>query len=125
MPVVEFCYVEKVPNESLAELTNAPGIESLTNFFFLTRYSYVHNNIIKYISAFFLQKNIKIKVKMFKTLEFSFLPFLIKLKCLNQSQTAIYIQIFDVLYTPPIWINILRILGFFSFCLFACDNTTN
>lgn len=70
---------------------------------------------------------------MFKTLEFSFLPFLIKLKFLNQSQTAIYIQVFDVLYTPPIWINILRILGFFSFCLFiltffsffACDNTTN
>lgn len=56
MPVVEFCYVEKVPNESLAELTNAPGIESLTNFFFLTRYSYVHNNIIKYISAFFFTK---------------------------------------------------------------------
>lgn len=43
MPVVEFCYVEKAPNESLAELTNIPGIESLTNFFFLTRYSYVHN----------------------------------------------------------------------------------
>lgn len=36
---------------------------------------------------------------MFKTLEFSFLPFLIKLKFLNQSQTAIYIQVFDVLYT--------------------------
>lgn len=70
---------------------------------------------------------------MFKTWEFSFLPFLIKLKFLNKSQTAIYIQVFDVLYTPPIWINILRILEFFSFCLFiftifsffACDNTTN
>lgn len=33
MPVVEFCYVEKAPNESLAELANAPGIESLTNYF--------------------------------------------------------------------------------------------
>lgn len=65
MPVVEFCYVEKVPNESLAELTNAPGIESLTNFFFLTRYSYVHNrgyiyNIIYNINRFLhLKKKIK------------------------------------------------------------------
>lgn len=57
---------------------------------------------------------------MFEIWEFSFLPFLIKLKFLNKSQTAIYIHVFDVLYTPPIhvWINIIRILGFFSFCLF-------
>lgn len=60
MPVVEFCYVEKVSNESLAELTNAPGIESLTNFFFWQdiRMSTIEDiyNIIKYISALFLQK---------------------------------------------------------------------
>lgn len=82
--------------------------------------------------AFLFTKKFKIKVKILKTWEFSFLPFLIKQKFLNKSQTAIYIHVFDVLYTPPIWINILRILGFFSFCLFkftffsffACDNTT-
>lgn len=54
---------------------------------------------------------------MFKTWEFSFLPFLIELKFLNKSQNAIYIHVFDVLY--KYMDKHTTYLGIFFFILFV------